>query len=57
LKCSASRRSADNITAVAITFDHFYKVLDHLKMKNFDSAMDFEVIEMQKMDPIPVQHP
>lgn len=29
LKCSATRRSADNITAVAITFDNFYRVLDH----------------------------
>lgn len=34
LKCSATRRSADNITAVAITFDNFYKVLDQAKVKN-----------------------
>lgn len=54
LKCSASRRSADNITAVAITFDNFYRVLDDLKKKNSEQVMDYEVIEMQKLDPIPI---
>jgi len=54
LKCSASRRSADNITAVAITFDNFYRVLDDLKKKNLEQVMDYEVIEMQKLDPIPI---
>jgi hypothetical protein len=34
LKCSAARRSADNITAVAITFDNFYRVLDESKKRN-----------------------
>jgi hypothetical protein len=50
LKCSAARRSADNITAVAITFDNFYKVLDQNKVKNQTGCMDYEVIEMQKME-------
>jgi len=52
LKCSASRRSADNITAVAITFDNFYKVLDSLKPRNHQTILDYDVIEMQKMEPL-----
>lgn len=52
LKCSATRRSADNITAVTITFDHFYHVLDNLKQKNHANVMDYDVIEMQNMIPL-----
>ena len=54
LKCSASKRSADYFTAVAITFDNFYRVLDDLKKKNSEQVMDYDVIEMQKLDPIPI---
>jgi hypothetical protein len=54
LKCSAARRSADNITAVAITFDNFYRVLDQSKKLNQSGCMDYEVLEIQKMEPIPL---
>jgi hypothetical protein len=37
---------------VAITFDNFYKVLDQSKVKNQLTLLDYEVIEMQKMEPL-----
>lgn len=54
LKASAVRRSADNITAVTITFDNFYKALDEFKLKNSITSCDYDIMELQKMDPIPI---
>lgn len=54
LKSSAVRRSADNITAVTITFDNFYRMLDDAKAKNSIQTLDYELIELQKLTPTPL---
>ena len=54
LKSSAVRRSADNITAVTITFDNFYRSLDDAKARNSMQILDYEVIELHKLTPIPL---
>lgn len=54
LKGSSIRRSADNITAVTITFDNFYRMLDEAKGKCQSNVLDFDIIELQNLKPIPV---
>jgi hypothetical protein len=54
LKSSAVRRSADNITAVTITFDNFYRMIDDAKAKISIQTLDYELIELQKLTPIPL---
>lgn len=50
LKVSALRRSCDNITAVVIAFDNFYRMLDEVRGKptpasNLLFGNDHEVFE------------
>lgn len=53
LKSSAIRKSCDNITAVVIAFDNFYKNLDKKKAQEngFNHEFDPEVFEEIQMDP------
>ena len=56
LKACAMRRSCDNITAVVIGFDNFYRRLDEAKSGSRAGQLltsnDFEVIEEVDMHPV-----
>ena len=51
LKCSAMRRSCDNITTVIITFDNFYQKLDEYKRIGVKQA-ETEILQIIDFKPI-----
>ena len=51
LKISATRRSCDNITAVVIAFDNFYRQIDEKVNLIKKQSLDYEVIEEIQMEP------
>jgi len=42
---SAVRRSCDNITAVVIAFDNFYRKIDEMRSRRSEGPPDYSVLE------------
>lgn len=52
LKVSAVRRSCDNITAVVIAFDNFYRKIDDMRSRRSEGPPDFKVLEEIEFLPV-----